>query len=149
MYSHSIRVGNIVKDVEDDFNEWHVVHALHYEYLDYPTQQKGYVIQLKPCNKNNITHALPETIIPVMLTKEWLKQLGFKKQECSGGYWYELAIDEDVKIVTNDSICNDGLGEWYLGIQYFDCDTYFDESWNAVHHAQNLFFAHTNKNLPV
>ena len=77
----------------------------------------------------------------IPLSEDVLVANGFKKVQMDGAYHYELKIGNGCKIVTNDTLYNEGRNEWCIGIQSdINGGVFNNMELNCIHHLQNLYF---------
>lgn len=80
----------------------------------------------------------------ILLTEKILVANGFKKVDVTGidnAYYYELYIGGGLKIVSSDTVYNEGKDEWCIGVKFENVHgTFNNGELNCVHHLQNLYF---------
>lgn len=65
------------------------------------------------------------------MTEQQLTKLGFKKKTFSDSYWFEFELKGGHTFLTNDLFGMRKKGEWYIGYQFKNDDTFwFNERLN-------------------
>lgn len=77
----------------------------------------------------------------IPITRDLLESCGFKMVFLDGYTHFELAIIENTKIITNDSVYNGMNIHWNIGIRTcLKGDIFNNSQMDSLHHLQNLYF---------